>query len=379
MDKSNDTYVPPQLKAQDRTYSIMVTTYCNIRCRYCYEVHKDEVVVKLADAKKFLKWIVDRSKAIDVDRVGVKLMGGEVLRFPKLMFDIVEYGEKLFFSNGIFVSWFFSTNGTSYSVPGVMDFIKKYYKHLYIKNISLDGSPRSHDRNRVYEDGTGTMAEILKDYDEASVYMNTNSIDTDIDFNYVLAVNCVDTFAYDLEWYSKYVSKVVNVIQQDSGIYFTADHVKTIGEQLGILYEKKKAEVAAGIVRPLKFYVKKNKNERLDPDSPSCCCYDLEIGMDANGNVLPCVGLNHTIFGDDYKACHVRDLKVDTDPFNATCRAAKEYLDDLGKEKRGGMIMCMARYMGKKEDLSCLDFKTRAEVANLFFDFNDKMQDLYGV
>jgi hypothetical protein len=69
------------------------------------------------------------------------LLGGEVLQFPELCTKIVEYGEKLFLSHGIFVSWFFSTNGTSYTLPGVMDITKSITNTVMLKIFPLTDLP----------------------------------------------------------------------------------------------------------------------------------------------------------------------------------------------------------------------------------------------
>jgi sulfatase maturation enzyme AslB (radical SAM superfamily) len=355
----------------------MVTTFCNIRCRYCYETHKDTTVIKFEYVKKFFKWILRRSIKNKITRIGIKLMGGEVLQFPELCTKIVEYGEKLFFSHGIFVSWFFSTNGTSYSLPGVMNLIRKYYKHFYIKNISFDGSPEAHDKNRAYSDGTGTAAEILKNYDEITPYLNTKSIDTDIDFNYVLAVNTINTFADDILWFTKYMSPVINIILQDGGVAYTKDHVLLIEDQLNKVYKIKKDEINNGTIKPINFFLK--REIRIDEKADSACCSNLEISIDSNGNIIPCVALNHTIFKDDYVVCHVNKLKSNTKLFEKTTCESKAYLDMLGKNKKGGVILCMARLMEKKEELDGADFTVKAKISNLFIDFNNRMRSLFGI
>lgn len=369
-----------KLKKQDKSFNILVTTSCNIRCKYCYETQKDSKVIKFEYAKKFLKYILKNSLKKGIERVGVKLMGGEVLQFPKLLTNIVEYGEKLFLSHGIFIMWFFSTNGTSYQIPGVMEFIKKYYKHFHIKNISFDGSPINHDKHRIYHDGTGSAAEILKNWDEISPYMNRLSYDTDPDFNYVLSTNSLDTFADDILWHSKYMSPIINIIPQDSGIYLTDEHIGIVKEQLSKAYEIKNKEFTNGIIRPISFLLKKkNQKNHIDCYLSSRCCNDLEIAVDPDGNILPCVGLNYTIFGNKYVACHVNDLKLNTNLFNKVTCDSKEYLDKLGSEKKGGLILCMARYMEQKEYLPKSDFTGRAKLINTFIDFNNKMKSLYGV
>jgi uncharacterized protein len=365
------------LVAQNNTFSVMVTTFCNIRCRYCYETCKDTAVIKLEYVKKFFKWVLHRSIENKIIRIGIKLMGGEVLQFPGICTKIIEYGEKLFLSHNIFVSWFFSTNGTSYALPGVMDMIKKYYKYFYIKNISFDGSPRAHDKNRIYSDGTGTTAEIFKNYDEVTPYLNIHLLDVDIDFNYVLAINTINTLADDILWFTKYMSPVVNIVQQDSGIYYTKDHVSIIKDQLDKVYKVKNDEVRNNVIKPISFFLKNKTN--IDIKAVSACCYNMEIGIDSNGNIVPCVGLNHTIFGDDYVICHVNKLKSNTNLFGKTVCDSKSYLDKLGREKKGGAILCMARLMEKKEDLNEADFTSKNKIYNLFIDFNNRMQSLFGI
>jgi sulfatase maturation enzyme AslB (radical SAM superfamily) len=259
-----------------------------------------------------------------------------------------------------------------------MKLIKKYYKHFYIKDVSFDGSPKSHDRNRIYSDGTGSAAEILKNYDNVAPYLNINSVDTDIDFNYVLATNTITTFAEDVLWFTKYISPTMNIIHQDGGVAYTDHHVPLIRDQLDKLYNIKNNELYNNIIKPINFFIKKRVNA-IDFQTDSVCCHSMEISIDSNGNIIPCIGLNHTIFKNDYVICHVNKLKLNTQLFGKTVCDSKKYLDNLGKEKKGGTVLCMARFMEEKEKLDTTDFTIRGKIYNLFIDFNNRMSSLFGI
>ena len=55
----------------------------------------------------------------------------------------------------------FSTNGINYHTKKVQDFIKKNYSHISI-GITIDGTQKKHDLNRIYKNGKGSYDDVLK-------------------------------------------------------------------------------------------------------------------------------------------------------------------------------------------------------------------------
>ena len=148
---------------------------CNLKCKYCYEVNKKPTTLSLEDAKKFIDLII--SDPDPVGAIGTKdewilksgivldFIGGDSLMYPKLVDDIVSY----FIFQAHLHNYHakdrwrmsISTNGTLFSNPDVRKFCEKYANNLSL-GVSIDGCPEIHDMNRVYNDGRGSMNDILE-------------------------------------------------------------------------------------------------------------------------------------------------------------------------------------------------------------------------
>ncbi len=168
---------PPQ------TFSGLNVTFnttedCNLACKYCYEVNKKPKTLKLEDAKKFIDLLLHDNDVVGVVdsemdwviRSGLVLdfIGGDSLMNIKLVRDIVEYFQKeAWRMNHPWASRWrisISTNGTLFDMPGVKDFLEEYKSNTHV-GISIDGCPEIHDKNRIFKDGSGSMKEIMKNWD----------------------------------------------------------------------------------------------------------------------------------------------------------------------------------------------------------------------
>lgn len=167
------------------SFSITLNTTedCNLRCRYCYEVNKRKRTLCLEDAKAFIDHILtdeDPGNVLgDPDPVFrnsysnglvVDFIGGDSLMDVDLLDAIIRHtlfrimtsdtpNARKWRGNVMFS---ISTNGTLFS-PKAMKFCEKYREILLI-GVSLDGCPAIHDRNRIFQDGTGSMDRILKSW-----------------------------------------------------------------------------------------------------------------------------------------------------------------------------------------------------------------------
>ena len=149
--------------AQSLTF--IVTADCNLRCKYCYITHKsDDKRMSFGTAKKFIDYIlrspIKKQKAVILD-----FIGGEPLLETKLIDQICDYFKVKTYE--INHEWYWnyrisiSTNGVNYSDEEVQNFIKKNYGKLSI-GITLDGTKRKHDLQRVFPDGSGSYDVIKK-------------------------------------------------------------------------------------------------------------------------------------------------------------------------------------------------------------------------
>ena len=128
---------------ESRTIFIILTTQCNLRCKYCYEVNKspqtidvDEVIINLCDD-------IDKSKDSFNDFT-VVFHGGE----PFLEFELMKRIAETLYERYKDISLMCSatTNGTI-----LTDEIRKWLvanKHRFVCTLSLDGGRVTHNKMR---------------------------------------------------------------------------------------------------------------------------------------------------------------------------------------------------------------------------------------
>ena len=138
-----------------KSITFIVTKDCQLACKYCYLVGKNEKERMSPEvAKKAIDYILSREKDFPEESVVWDFIGGE----PFLEIDLIDYicdyiKTELYRLNH---HWFasyrfsFSTNGLNYDSEKVQRFIKKNQNHLSI-GISIDGTPQKHDLNRIWK------------------------------------------------------------------------------------------------------------------------------------------------------------------------------------------------------------------------------------
>lgn len=154
------TYVPAgQWEAGGaKSITFIVTKDCQLACKYCYLVGKNEKErMSFEIAKKAVDYILSHEDEFPQKSVIWDFIGGEPFLEIELIEKICDY---------IFIElyrlnhhWFgkfrfsFSTNGINYDSEKVQKFIKKYHDYLSI-GITIDGTKKKHDLNRIWK-GSG--------------------------------------------------------------------------------------------------------------------------------------------------------------------------------------------------------------------------------
>lgn len=146
--------------------TFIVTEDCNLRCKYCYISDKaDERVMSFDVAKKAVDYILENPKLFASPSVVWTFIGGEPLMEIELIDRIVDYIKvRTYELNHIWFSSYrisISTNGVLYSDEKVQNFIRKNHQKLSI-GISVDGTQRKHDLQRVFPDGRGSYDDVMK-------------------------------------------------------------------------------------------------------------------------------------------------------------------------------------------------------------------------
>ena len=150
-----------------KTITFIVTKDCQLACKYCYLVGKNNKERMSWDtAKLVIDYILDHENDMREGSVIWDFIGGEPFLEISLIDKICDYLKRSMFLKNH--HWFnsyrfsFSTNGINYHSQEVQNFIKKNKSHLSI-GISIDGNEIKHDLNRIFKgDGRGSYKDVVR-------------------------------------------------------------------------------------------------------------------------------------------------------------------------------------------------------------------------
>lgn len=146
-----------------RRIVFIVTQDCQLRCNYCYLVGKNQTgKMTWEKAKKIVDFLM--SLPVEENEAIFDFIGGEPLLEIDLIHRVCDYlDEKMeehhhpWQNNS---SFRITTNGLTYSTEKVQKYVEKYKDRLEIQ-ISLDGTKKKHDLNRVFANGKGSYDVLL--------------------------------------------------------------------------------------------------------------------------------------------------------------------------------------------------------------------------
>lgn len=150
-----------------KNITFIVTKDCQLACKYCYLVGKNEKERMSWDvAKKAIDYILDHEDDMREASVVWDFIGGEPFLEVELIDKICDYLKVEMFKRNH--HWFnsyrfsFSTNGINYDCDKVQHFIQKNKDHLSI-GITIDGTEVKHDINRIYKvTGRGSYQSVVR-------------------------------------------------------------------------------------------------------------------------------------------------------------------------------------------------------------------------
>lgn len=150
-----------------KVITFVVTKDCQLACKYCYLVSKNASGrMPFEVAQKAIDYILDNPQFFNEEFVTFDFIGGEPFLEIDLIDKICDYikielykRQHHWFDNYVFA---FSTNGINYDSEKVQKFISKNKKHISIC-ITIDGTQRKHDLNRIYRDtNKGSYLDVVK-------------------------------------------------------------------------------------------------------------------------------------------------------------------------------------------------------------------------
>ena len=154
-----------------KSITFIVTKDCQLACKYCYLVGKNEKErLSFDTAKKAIDYILsnENDPQFNYESVSFDFIGGEPFLEIDLIDKICDYIKiEMYRLNHHWFNSFrfsFSTNGINYDSEKVQNFIKKNRNHLGI-GITIDGTQKKHDLNRIWKgDGPerGSYVDVVK-------------------------------------------------------------------------------------------------------------------------------------------------------------------------------------------------------------------------
>lgn len=203
-------------------FTILVTSKCNLKCKYCYEgSQKSSKDMTFNIADKTIEFIIDRLKDSPENRpLYIVFHGGE----PLLNFSLIKY-----IHNAILekvtdreVVFDMTTNGTIMNKE-IISYIKKKIDSI---SISIDGTKYSHDLNRVFKDGIGSYDIVISNTKKllsegiklrARMTFNSKNIEqlyegvkSMLDMGFTYIVPAIDY--YDRQWNEKHLEILENQV-----------------------------------------------------------------------------------------------------------------------------------------------------------------------
>lgn len=163
-------------KGQTKNITFIVTKDCQLACKYCYLIGKNSKERMTWEvAKQAIDYIFDHENDFKEESVIWDFIGGEPFLEIDLIDKICDYLKIEMFKRNH--HWFnsyrfsFSTNGINYDSKKVQQFIEKNHEHLNI-GITIDGTKRKHDLNRIWKTTEMEKGIIPKPEDERGSYLD---------------------------------------------------------------------------------------------------------------------------------------------------------------------------------------------------------------
>lgn len=271
-----------------KNITFIVTKDCQLACKYCYLVGKNETErMTWETAKAAIDYILEHEEDRNFKQESVvfDFIGGEPFLEIDLIDKICDYIKSEMFRRNH--HWFnsyrfsFSTNGINYDSEKVQKFIEKNRTHLSI-GITIDGTKRKHDLNRVYKGSEkGSYDDVVrniplwtKQFPEAGTKVTISSADLPYICESVLHL-------YDLG------IKQVNINCVFEDVWKEGDD---------LLFEEQLTELADKIIDGGKYeenacsFFSENMGKPLDCklQNNNWCGAGRMLAVDAAGNFYPC-------------------------------------------------------------------------------------------
>lgn len=281
-----------------KSITFIVTKDCQLACKYCYLVGKNaKERMSWEVAKQAIDYILDHEQEFRDESVIWDFIGGEPFLEIDLIDKICDYLKVEMFRRSH--HWFnsyrfsFSTNGINYGTEKVQRFIKKNINHLSV-GITIDGTKRKHDLNRIYKTPDMERGIMPSPGEEKGSY-------DDVVRNIPLwlsqfpeGATKVTISSADIPYIKESVLHLYSLGIHEVNINCVFEDVWKEGDDK--LFEDQLTSLADAIIDNSLYedyacsFFMENIGKPLDPerDNQNWCGAGMMLSIDANGNFYPC-------------------------------------------------------------------------------------------
>lgn len=276
----------PWKEGVSKSVTFIVTKDCQLACKYCYLVGKNnQEQMSFETAKKAVDYILDNEQMFKEESIVWDFIGGEPLIEVELIDRISDYIKlKMYEMNH---HWFdayrfnLTTNGINYNSKAVQKYVEKNHDHLNIV-ITIDGTEKKHNINRIYKDGRGSYRDVVKNIPLwLSQFPQTSTK--------------VTISSEDIPYIKESVMHLYELGIKEVNINCVFEAVWKDGDD--ILFEQQLIELADWIIENdyymeynCSFYDREHLGKPLDPNfnNQNWCGAGRMLSVDAAGNFYPC-------------------------------------------------------------------------------------------
>lgn len=281
-----------------KSITFIVTKDCQLACKYCYLVGKNtKERMTWEVAKKAIDYILDREDEFREESVIWDFIGGEPFLEIELINKICDYLKTEMYRRDH--HWFnsyrfsFSTNGINYHTEKVQRFIEKNHNHLSI-GITIDGTKRKHDLNRIWKTAEMEQGIHPKPEDEKGSYEDVvKNIPLWLE-QFPGAATKVTIASADIPYIKESVLHLYDLGIKEVNINCVFEDVWHEGDD--VLFEEQLTELADAIIdndlyrdHNCSFFAE-HIGKPMDPvrDNQNWCGAGKMLAVDAAGNFYPC-------------------------------------------------------------------------------------------
>lgn len=278
----------PWKNGKAKSITFIVTKDCQLACKYCYLVGKNEKEsMPWKVAKAAVDYILSHEEDFKEESVVWDFIGGEPFLEIDLIAKICDYIKTEMFR--LNHHWFnsyrfsFSTNGINYDSEKVQRFIKKNREHLSI-GITIDGTKKKHDLNRIWKGNgpeKGSYADVVRNI---PLWIS----------QFANAATKVTISSADIPYIKESVLHLYSLGIHEVNINVVFENVWREGDDE--LFEEQLIDLADAIIDRGYYtdyacsFFSESIGKPLDPvnDNQNWCGAGRMLAVDANGIFYPC-------------------------------------------------------------------------------------------